>query len=144
PQYRHKLEAIEKAIGWFRQVFDHAESSYSACTFAPIPPSKLPDHPEYDDRMWQLVQGICDGKGADARELISQTASYEAAHLVDSGGNRIKPRELQALYRLDQVPPKATVALFDDLLAAGCHYKAAKATILARHPGVRVIGFFLA
>ena len=143
-QYQHKLRAIETAIGWYRSIFDQAQGVYEGCTFVPIPPSKLPDHPEYDDRMWQVVQGICKGKGADARELIRQIGSYEAAHLAGDGGARIKPPALQALYQLDTLPPKSAVLLFDDVLSAGCHFRAAKSAILVQYPNTQVIGFFLA
>lgn len=142
--YQYKLRAIRTAITWYRNIFDSVIGVYDGCTFAPIPPSKKPDHPEYDDRMWQVVKGICEGKGADSRELIKQSASYEAAHLAGDGGERIKPTELQALYRLDPIPPKSTVLLFDDVLSAGCHYRAAKSVILAQYPNTQVVGFFLA
>lgn len=142
--YHHKQRAIEQAIYWYRSIFDHVAGIYAGSTFVPIPSSKIHGHPEYDDRMWLLVEGICSGKGADARELITQTSSYEAAHLVGDGGIRIKPAELQSLYRLDAVPPKSAVLLFDDVLSAGCHFKAAKSAILAKYPGTQVVGFFLA
>ena len=94
--------------------------------------------------MWQVVQGICEGNGADGRELIRQTGDYDAAHLAGEIGERIKPAELQALYQLNPAPPKPTVLLFDDVLSAGCHFRAAKSAILARYPETEVVGFFLA
>ncbi len=144
PQYQFKLQAIAHATAWYRSIFDQFPSVYSDCTFVPVPPSKTPKHPEYDDRVWQLVQGICHGKGADCRELISQTADYDAAHLAGDSGSRIKPHQLQALYEIDPRPPKKSIFLFDDVLSAGCHFKAAKAAILAIYPDVSVKGFFLA
>lgn len=143
-QYRYKLDAIQTAIGWYRSIFDGSDDVYTECTLAPIPPSKVPGHPEYDDRMWQVVQGICKGKGADGRELLRQSANYDAAHLTGDGGHRIKPQELRELYEVDAQPPKNTVLLFDDVLSAGTHFTAAKTVIMAKHPQVRVIGLFLA
>lgn len=142
-QYQYKLKAIASAIAWYRDIFDGIQGAYTECTFAPIPPSKAPGHEDYDDRMWQVVQGVCKGKGADARELIQQAGSYEAAHLSEIGA-RIKPRELRSLYEVDTRPPKGTVLLFDDVLSAGTHFKAAKCAILAAHPGVQIVGVFLA
>lgn len=142
--YQHKLQAIANAIALYRGLFDQVAGIYDGCTFAPIPPSKLPGHPEYDDRMWQVVRGVCEGKGADAREIIRQTDSYEAAHLAGAGAQRIKPAELQVLYELDAMPPKSTVLLFDDVLSAGCHFRAAKSVILADYPETQVMGIFLA
>lgn len=141
--YQYKLKAIASAIGWYRDIFDQIDSAYTDCTFVPIPPSKVPGHPEYDDRMWQVVSGVCNGKGADARELIRQSSNYDAAHLAENG-TRIKPHELQPLYQVDPNPPKGTILLFDDVLSAGTHYKAAKGAILAVHPGIQVVGIFLA
>lgn len=142
--YRHKLHAITQATSMYQQLFDQWPEVYTESTFVPIPPSKPAGHVEHDDRMWQMVRGICTGREADARELIVQTQPYEAAHLQKEGGERIKPNELQALYRLHPQPPKSIVFLFDDVLSAGCHFRAAKSAILAANPGTQVIGFFLA
>ncbi len=142
--YAYKLRAIEAAIAGYKSVFAKSSELYKSCTFVPVPPSKVKDHTEYDDRMWQVVEGFCKGTGADARELILQTQSYDAAHLVSSGQLRIKPEDLASLYQIDSTPPKGTVLLFDDVLSAGCHFRAAKSAITASHPNVEVIGFFLA
>lgn len=143
-QYQYKLQAIQKAIRLYQGIFDQVVGVYKDCTFAPIPPSKIASHPEYDDRMWQVVKGACEGKGADAREFIKQIQSYDAAHLAGDTKARIKPTALQALYKLDQLPPKSTVLLFDDVLSAGCHYRAAKSAILSQYPDTQVVGLFLA
>lgn len=142
--YQHKVRAIETAAGWYRAIFSQVKGAFEDCTFVPIPPSKVRTHPEYDDRMWQVVQAACKGTGADVREMIRQTTSYEAAHMAGDSAERIKPAALQALYEVDQAPPKAHVLLFDDVLSAGCHFKAAKAAIIATHPQAKVVGFFLA
>lgn len=143
-QYKYKLDAIQWAIRTYQSLFDLGPSVYLGATFAPIPPSKVPGHPEYDDRLWQVVRGICEGRNADARELIRQVRSYEASHLVGEGGSRISPAQLQQLYQLVAPPPKPVVLLFDDVLSAGSHFRAAKNTILAAYPDTRVIGLFLA
>lgn len=141
--YQHKLRAIAKVIADYRVIFDGYGNIYADATFAPIPPSKDKSHPEYDDRMWQVVQGVCSGKNADAREFIQQSQSYRASHLSENG-ERIKPPELQALYIVDSSPPKSTILLFDDVLSAGTHFRAAKGAILAVHPRVQVVGIFVA
>ncbi len=143
PQYQHKLQAIERAIAEFKAVFASSSNLYAECTFVPMPPSQAPGAAEYDDRMWQVVQGICKEANADARELISQTNSYDPAHLANTY-NRIKPKELQALYRLDTNPPKPTVLLFDDVLTTGTHFRAAKSAIVTNYHEVRVVGLFIA
>ncbi|MBL8517284.1 MAG: hypothetical protein JNM76_09995 [Betaproteobacteria bacterium] len=142
--YQYKTRAIASAIRVYRELFERTAGAYAGCTLVPIPPSKVKGHPEYDDRMWQVVRGIGEGKDADTRELITQTQSYEASHLAGDTRTRIKPDELEALYQVDARPPKSTIILFDDVLSAGCHFRAAKSAILSRHPGVQVVGFFLA
>jgi hypothetical protein len=144
PHFAYKLRAIQEAILMYRAIFSQVSHLYDNCTFTPVPPSKVKGHPEYDDRMWQVVEGVCSGFNADARELIIQTSSYDSAHNVGQSGRRIKPEELVELYQVDTVAPKSTVLLFDDVLSAGCHFRAAKTAILETHPGVDVIGLFLA
>ena len=142
--YPYKAQAIAEAIAIFRELFDTEPHLYEQCTFVPIPPSKPPGHEEYDDRMWQLVQGLCQGKNADARELILQTEAYAAAHLQGSSPDRIKPPQLRDIYRLNGLPPKAKILFFDDVLSAGTHFTAAKSKIQAAYPETTVIGFFQA
>ena len=142
--YPYKAQAILEAIAIFRELFVRTPELYGQCTFVPIPPSKPHGHHEHDDRMWQLVQGICQGNDADARELIRQTEPYVAAHLQGGNPDRIKPVRLREIYQLDSSPPKATVLLFDDVLSAGTHFFAAKSKIQTAYPNTHVIGFFLA
>jgi hypothetical protein len=74
--------------------------------------------------------------------MVRQTQNYEAAHMAGAGGERIRPAVLRALYEVDPTPPKPHVLLFDDVLSARCHFKAAQAAILSQAPG-RQGGWFL-
>ena len=112
-------------------------------TIAPIPPSKLPTHPEYDDRMMQVVKLACGGKGADVRELLRQAQSYEASH-TQVDGQRKKPHELEAMYTVEGPPPKGTVILVDDVLTTGAHFVAVRNVMRAAYPDRRVLGMFIA
>jgi hypothetical protein len=82
PHFAYKLRAIQEAISIYRSIFAQVSGLYNDCTFTPIPPSKVKGHAEYDDRMWQVVEGVCRGNNADARELIIQTRSYDSAHNI--------------------------------------------------------------
>jgi hypothetical protein len=140
--YPHKGRAIEQATLLLRDVFE--DSFYATATFAPIPPSKSESNTEYDDRMWRIVLGVCRGKGGDPRRLIVQTASY-ATSRSNIDGHQMRPEDLLAIYRIDKPqPPRLTVCLFDDILATGCHFKAAKQLIKSEFPAVNCIGIFLA
>lgn len=144
-EYQYKLRAIADAINMLRQVFSGLDATFLAeITIVPIPPSRVRSDAEYDDRLWQLAQGICKDSAAEARELIWQSSSYEPSH-TSGAGNRIRPDELRALYRFDsEIAPRSNVVLIDDVLAGGCHFRVGKDFIRTRWPHTRVLGFFLA
>ena len=57
------------------------------------------------------------------------------------------PEEIEALYRLDEAltePIPRCVALVDDLLTTGAHFRAAKSILSTRFPDVAIIGLFIA
>ena len=110
----------------------------------PIPPSKARDDPLYDDRLTRMLRAIRPAPPLDIRELIIQTQSTEAAHGRDI---RPRPEEIEALYRLDEAltePMPRIVALVDDLLTTGAHFRAAKSVISTQFPDVATIGLFIA
>jgi predicted amidophosphoribosyltransferase len=143
PQYKYKGQAINTSASMLRAAFEKAAWVFKDATIAPIPPSKLPAHPEYDDRMMQVVRKACDGKGADVRELLRQAQSYEASH-TQVDGQRKKPHELEAMYTVEGLPPKGTVVLVDDVLTTGAHFVAVRNVIRATYPDRRVLGMFIA
>lgn len=142
-QYKYKGQAIVKCGTMLRAAFEKAAWVFKDATIAPIPPSKLPTHPEYDDRMMQIVKLACSGKGADVRELLRQAQSYEASH-TQVDGQRKKPHELEAMYTVEGPPPKGIVILVDDVLTTGAHFVAVRNVIRATYPDRRVLGMFIA
>lgn len=143
PDYRYKLQAIGVSANMLKAAFNRSSWVFDQATFCPIPPSKLPVHPEYDNRMTQIINLACAGTRADIRELILQSEGYDASHRQVDGA-RIKPPQLEAMYTLDPNPPKDVVILVDDVLTTGAHFVAAKNVILTKYPQVRVVGFFIA
>jgi len=141
--YRYKMGAIRQSITLLRSAFDLSAGIFNTATFCAIPPSKLPGHPEYDDRMEKIVAGACHNTAADVRALVVQNEGYEPTHL-QSDGDRKRPSDFEAIYSLDSAAPKSVVILVDDVLTTGAHFVAAKNIILAQYPNTRVIGFFLA
>jgi len=110
----------------------------------PIPPSKVKDDPLYDDRMLRMLRKLGHSLEVDIRELILQRESMVAAH---ENEDRPSLEELFRNYYIDETiaePPPKAVALFDDLLTAGAHFKAAQAQIKTRYPGVHTVGIFIA
>jgi hypothetical protein len=113
-------------------------------TLVPIPGSKAPDHPDYDDRMEQICRGIRDG--LDVRGIVKQTASMEASHTAGDG-NRASVEELIANYQIDETltgPTPVNIGIFDDVLTVGRHYRAMHAVLSQRFPGVPITGIFVA
>ena len=112
-------------------------------TVVPIPPSKSKQHPLYDDRMTRCLQRYLAGEG-DLRELLINKEDRQAAHESD-----VRPTiaELVADLTIDESLTRgvaSNIALFDDVLTAGTHFKAAKQVLLTRFPGARVVGIFVA
>jgi hypothetical protein len=114
-------------------------------TLVPVPGSKTKEHPDFDDRMSRICRGIRPQPALDVRELVIQSESTDAAHEASD-----KPRptveELLRIYRIDEslaVKPTA-IAIFDDVLTAGVHYRAMHTILSKRFPRVPIVGFFVA
>jgi len=142
PEWNYKEKAIAQAAAVFRTAF--ATVAFQQLTFVPIPPSKAKTDPLYDDRMLRLLQFICAGQHSDIRELVVQTQSTEASHAATV---RPSPDQLAARYQIDTTityPPPQIIAVFDDVLTTGAHFKAVQQVLQAQFPGVPVVGFFIA
>lgn len=138
PEYEYKAPAIRRigdAIGGFNWV--------EGCLFVPVPPSKTPDHPDYDDRLIRALEHAktrCSTVHWD--ELITQTSDLEKFHTQD--GKRLPPNELAKYYTVKQVdPPPQILLIFDDVLTTGSHYKAVKKKLSEVYPDARIIGIFV-
>ena len=142
PEWRYKKKAIRDVAATLKQIL--TEASLNEYTFVPIPPSKVRDDAEYDDRMSQVIRLIRPGQPVNMRELIIQTESMTAAHV---SGNRPNPREIKALYRIDETltsPKPVGLIIVDDVLTTGAHFKAAQSLFHERFEGVPVFGLFVA
>ena len=141
-EWRHKEQAIQKVAAVFRSAF--RPEAFDRLTFVPIPPSMAVDDPLYDDRLTRMLHAIRPDPRLDIRELIIQTRSAASSHSSDA---RPRPEEIKALYRLDETltePVPRIVALVDDLLTAGAHFRAAKSVLSARFQDITIFGLFIA
>ena len=141
--YQYKAPAIQQAGNMFRSAI--AATAWDTLTFVPVPPSRCHGDPAYDDRMVRVLQQMAQGVNADFRELVLQTASYQASH--ESGDDRIKLDDLIALYAINEAraaPEPTSILVVDDVLTSGCHYRAVKAVLLERFPRARIRGLFIA
>ena len=141
-EWHYKEQAIAHAAEAFRRCFK--QEALDSSTFVPVPPSKMRDDPLYDNRMTQVLKRIRQHPAVDVRELIVQTCSTLAAH---ESVNRPRPQQLETLYSIDErliSPRPQRLIVTDDLLTTGAHFKAAKALLSRRFPGVPIFGLFIA
>lgn len=81
---------------------------------------------------------------ADAREMIEQAASRDAAHECDV---RLRPDELYEVLALNDAlcaPPPADIILLDDVITTGCSFVACHRLLSERFPGVSISAIFAA
>ena len=141
-QWRHKGNAIREVASAFREAL--GENVLRGLTFVPVPPSKSKDDPMHDDRLTQMLRAINPSLNLDIREIVVQDASTLESHLSDE---RPHPNELIERYRLDEsliAPVPRSIAVVDDVLTTGSHFRAMKAVLEARFPTAFVMGLFIA
>jgi hypothetical protein len=142
PEYYYKERDILRAGDLMRSVLN--PEWLKSVTIVPIPCSKIPPHPLYDDRIIQVLARMTRGLACNIRELVTQSESLESFH----DDSRLSPDQLARYYHLNEelcggCEPKA-IALFDDMLTTGSHFKAMKATLQERWPAVPICGVFIA
>ncbi len=142
PGYQYKAQSIRDVIAEFAEALNPAW--LDTATLVPVPGSKAIDHPDYDDRMVQICNGI--RPNLDVRCLVAQSTSTEASHAAGDGP-RISVEQLLEVYRIDEnlvVPPPVNIGIFDDVLTVGRHYRAMHTILSQRFPGVPITGIFIA
>ena len=113
-------------------------------TFVPIPPSKAKTDPLYDNRLLRMLQIMGAAQGCDIRELVLQEKTGDASH---SSSSRPPPDQLANGYHIDKnliAPKPSAIAVFDDVLTTGSHFKAVQLVLQKEFPGVPIVGFFIA
>ena len=145
-ELRYKERAIGDVSNLFLQVINSEanKDKLMAATLVPIPPSAIRGDPLFDDRMTRVISTIGIGLNLDIRELVEQHQSVPPAHEGD-----VRPTLADVIenYYIEEAfaePTPRVVWIFDDLLTAGCHYKAMQTVIQRRFPGVPTAGFFVA
>jgi predicted amidophosphoribosyltransferase len=140
PEYWHKERAIDLAANVLR---DQLPNEWLAdSTFVPIPPSKTRDHPEYDDRVTQVLTRI---GSIDVREIVYQLESMDATHMM--GESRHSIEDLVANYRIDEnlIDPEPNhIVIVDDMLTAGKHLRAMRRVLGNQFPDAKFSAVFLA
>ena len=141
PEWRYKERSIRQTAAAFRHALGE---NPPPLVFVPVPPSKVRGDPLHDDRVTRMLRAIWSDQTPDVREMIVQSQSTDAAH---ESSHRPTPTEIEARYQVDEtlaIPAPESVAIVDDVLTTGAHFRAASSLLTARFPGVQILGLFLA
>ena len=142
PEWWHKGMAIQQIATTFGEAL--GEGPLRSLTFVPIPPSVAKSDPMHDDRLSQMLRAMDPSVNVDIRELVVQIVSTPKS---SSNENRLPPSEREKLYRLDELltdPVPNCIAIVDDLLTTGSHFKAMEAVLVRRFPSTPIMGLFVA
>ena len=142
PEWQHKGRAIRQAAGAFGTAL--GARALDRLTFVPVPPSKAKGDPLHDDRLPRMLCAIRREPRLDVRELVVQSVSTGTAHGSDV---RPRPERIEALYRIVEAsiaPAPRTVAIVDDILTTGAHFRAMHAVLSACFPETPIVGLFIA
>jgi hypothetical protein len=140
PEWVYKARAIWQAASALRDSLN--PKFLGSATFVPVPPSRVPSDPLYDDRMTQVVRQL--GQNIDLRELVFQSEGMHDAHTAEY---RPGPSSLYQNYQIEASlvePTPSQIAVVDDVLTTGAHFKAMKRILQETFPDAPVIGLFLA
>jgi predicted amidophosphoribosyltransferase len=141
----YKESAIAVVATGLREVL--GRDQIERLTFVPIPPSKTPDHPDYDDRLTRALTKGCADFNSDIRLLLRRLSSTESDHRI---GARLTPETLHSLLELDSVavaakPLGEAIVLFDDVITTGKSFKCCERRLREAIPTtIPIIGLFVA
>ena len=141
-EWRHREQAIRQVAKAFRTALD--PDALNRLTLVPIPPSKAKDDPLYNGRMTKMLMAIQPDPALDIRELIIQTESTESVHDLHQ---RPAPDEIANIYEIDEAltqPAPTSIAIVDDVLTTGAHFRAMHSVLSARFQGAHIVGLFIA
>ncbi len=144
-RHNYKEQAIHCVAAGLRRAISRTNAE--CLTWVPMPPSKIPGHADYDDRLNRTLATAFSGYDVDVRPLLRQAASTEADH---SGGDRLSLDALSALVELnhallDARPLRDGIVLFDDVLTTGKHFKSCQRRLRTRVPEyLAITGMFIA
>jgi hypothetical protein len=141
----YKESAIAAVAAGLREVL--GRDQIERLTFVPIPPSKTPDHPDYDDRLTRALTMGCAGFNSDIRLLLRRLSSTESDHRT---GARLTPEMLYSLLELDSAavaakPLREAIVLFDDVITTGKSFKCCERRLREAIPAtLPIMGLFVA
>mgnify|MGYP001627414974 CR=1 FL=1 len=140
PQWSYKSGAISRVA---RAIAANIQPTVlPTLTFVPIPPSKPPTSPDYDDRMTQVAKQIT--PGCDVREILQTVKERDPRHLSGDKRDPAALRETLAIRKELIARPPGRIILLDDVLTTGCSYTVCREMLMDAIPGVEIFGIFVA
>lgn len=140
PQWSYKMAAISRVA---RAIAANINpEALPTLTFVPVPPSKPPSSPEYDDRMTQVARQIA--PGCDVREILQTAQDRDPRHLSGDKRDPVALRTTLEIRRELIASPPTRIILLDDVLTTGCSYTVCKSMLSEAIPGVEIFGIFVA
>ena len=139
--WRWKRSAIERIAA---SLTPHLQNLPRGHIVVPIPPSKVPGHIDYDDRLLRVLAQCRCTPPLEVRELIRQHRNTPADHeseLRQSFDELLKNCYLDETVAL---PVPSGVTLFDDVLTHGKHFKVCQRLVRKRYGVLPVSGLFVA
>jgi hypothetical protein len=143
PGYHYKARAIATCGRHLGATLNPAW--LEEATLVPIPGSKALGHPDFDDRIERICRAIRQPP-PDVRALVVQTESTDASHEA-CDGPRVTVERLLEVYEINKsltAPAPQKIAIVDDVLTAGTHYRAVHTVLSERFPHVPLVGLFIA
>lgn len=140
---RYKREAIDHAAATLRKLISKGFVEQRA-TFVPVPGSKVRGDADYDDRIGQVLKRAFSDRDADIRNMLALTESTPADHTAE---DRLSYEDLLGITKLTaaaRAPPKPVIAIVDDVLNSGKHFRVAQKLLRDRFPETEIRGIFIA
>jgi hypothetical protein len=144
---RHK----EAAINASAEMISHGLNPawLEGALLVPVPPSKVQGDPAYDDRMLRVASRVRilgdRPRPAASAALVRQKTNLPKSHEC-ADGERPSIEALVASYEIDESfanKNPARIAILDDMLTTGRHFRAMTHVISERLPNCSVIGVFV-
>jgi len=149
-EWPHKSRNIQLAAEALFKAFGNCDLHES--TFVPVPPSKAPGDPMYDDRMISMLNRLSGlfhrnhGYHLDIKELVQQNQSMVAFHQPGTGTPR-NPDVLVENYGIQEhllSGIRDEIIVCDDVITTGSHFRAMETVIQNHLSNATVRGVFLA
>ena len=138
-EWHYKEQAIEQFAQELAQLLP---ADYNVTH---IPSSKRTDHPDYDSRLEDTLTRLSALRSdITFHKPLYMTESMEPYHL-SVGTTTRNPDDIYDKLGWNGLPNETNhIALIDDLLTSGAHFKACQRLVLEHHPALRVFGVFWA